>query len=152
MMNRRSGLIGLGLITLGIFLGAAGVLLWQNVQEPPGMSPAAPGRQYEATVYLPLQDNHGKEFPQEEWLAAIDILVQEFGGATLAEKHQGFWVNGHNAVQREPVQLLKITFDPDRLDRFRQKVREVGWRLGQESMYVRFEEPRVEMIDCPVKK
>jgi|SRR5262249_17979277 len=147
-MNRRSTLTGIGLLIAGVLLGAAGVLLWQHAQEPASNPGAVPGRLLEATIYLPLTDNQGNEFPRDEWLAAIEVLVKEFGGATLGAKQEGFWQSsGH--VQREPVQLLTISFERQRLGRFREKVREVGRRLGQDSVYVRFEEPRIELIECP---
>ncbi len=147
-MNRRSTLTGMCLLAAGVVLGAAGVLYWQQTRERTPASRPGPGRQYQATIYLPLQDNLGNEFPQDEWEAAIEVLVQEFGGATLGAKQEGFWVSGHH-IQREPVRLLTISFEHSRLDRFREKVREVGRRLGQDSVYVRFQEPQIELIDCP---
>jgi hypothetical protein len=147
-MNRRSTLIGMVLLAVGMVLGAVGILLWQSVQEWAPGKETAPPRMYEATIYLPLQDNQGVEFHREEWLAAIEILIQDFGGGTLGARQEGFWQSGEH-IQREPVQLLTISFERERLGRFREKVREVGRRLGQDSVYVRFEEPRIELIDCP---
>jgi hypothetical protein len=147
-MNRRSTLGGIVLLAVGMVLGAAGILLWHHVQDWSGGQGSGPPRMYEATIYLPLHDNQGVEFHQDEWQAAIEILVKEFGGATLGAKQEGFWENGQH-IQREPVQLLTITFERSQLGRFREKVREVGRRLGQGSVYVRFEEPRIDLIECP---
>ena len=147
-MNRRTTLTGICWLAAGLVFGIAGVLLWQYVQEAAPGSGSAPARMYEATVYLPLHDNQGNEFPREEWLAAIDVLVEAYGGATLGAKQEGFWQNGRH-IQREPVQLLTISFERGRLAQFREKVRELGRRLGQDSVYVRFEEPRIELIECP---
>jgi hypothetical protein len=49
-------------------------------------------------------------------------------------------------VCREQVRPVIVSFAPGRLDEFRHAVHNVGQRLGQEAMYVRFEEPRVQLI------
>ena len=41
---------------------------------------------------------------------------------------------------------MAISFAPQRLEEFRRAVYAAGRRLGQEAMYVRFEEPRIELI------
>jgi hypothetical protein len=140
-MKSRCVFLNLGLLALGIALGVSGVLLWQRWGEPV--------RSWEATVYLPVNDNRGKPFPPKEWRAAIGILVERFGGATLGGRREGFWLGARRRIQREPVRLLTVSFDRGRLDEFRQAVREVGKRLGQQTVYVRYEEPHVELIAGP---
>jgi hypothetical protein len=140
-MTRRSVFWNLGVLALGVALGASGLFLWQRWREP--------ARSWEATVYLPVNDNRGKPFPPREWRAAIGVLVERFGGATLGDRREGFWLDAHRHIQREPVRLLTVSFDRGRLDEFRQAVHEVGKRLGQQTVYVRFEEPHVELIAGP---
>ncbi len=146
-MRRRSILAGLGLLVLGAALGAGGLLAWQqtNPASPDRLAP----RSLEGTVYLPLHDNQGKPFPHDQWQGAVEVFVRRFGGATLGDRRTGFWRDGSGKVQGEPVQLLTVSFDRDRLDEFRAATREVARRLGQESVYVRFEEPHVELIERP---
>jgi hypothetical protein len=103
-------------------------------------------RVWEATVYLPLADNRGKPFDLREWEAALGVIVARFGGATLGHEQEGCWLDGRQRVRREPVRPVVVSFEPRRLDEFRRTVGEVGRRLGQEAVYIRFDEPRVELI------
>jgi hypothetical protein len=146
-MGWRGFLVGVLLLAAGIALGASAVHLWPGGR-PTADTEGLPARMLEATVYLPLRDNQGHEFPPGEWQAAIDGLVKHMGGATLGDKRQGFWLTD-GTVQREPVQLLTVSLERRRLGAFRQAVEELGRRLGQKSVYVRWEEPRVELIDIP---
>jgi hypothetical protein len=136
--------MGVLLVLAGGVLGAFGVLLWQQWQ---GGNDHLPPRRWEATVYLPLRDNQGNEFTEEEKKAAIEVFIKRFGGATLAEKREGYWLDDNKLIQDDRIQLLIVSFEHHRLGEFREAVAEVGRRLGQESMYVRFEEPRIELID-----
>ncbi len=103
-------------------------------------------RRIEATIYLPTRNNGNKPFSEEQWHAALQVLVAEFGGATIGPPMEGYW-SDKGRLFREPVRLVTVSFDPERLKRFRQLVREVARRLGQESIYTRFEEPRIELSD-----
>src|SRR5947209_1479900 len=71
----------------------------------------APPRRWEATVYLPLVDNDDHEFPEETWRRAVGLFVDEFGGATLAERQEGWWRDGRGRLRREPVRLLVVSFE-----------------------------------------
>jgi hypothetical protein len=133
------------LVAAGAVLGSGGVLLWQQIRVRADGPGPEPSRSYEATVYLPLSDNNGKPFPRDEWLASVGIVAREFGGATLGDLRTGLW-RGARGLQREPIRLVTVSFEPSRLERFREVVRAIGRRLGQEAVYVRFEEPRVELI------
>jgi hypothetical protein len=97
-------------------------------------------------VYMPLADNTGRPFPEETWQEALAALVVPFGGATLDSPREGCWLDARGRIFREQVRPVFVSFAPERLDEFRGAVRAVGRRLGQETMYVRFEEPRVELI------
>jgi hypothetical protein len=146
-MGRRI-LAGIGLLSLGAALGAVGTLFWQHWQ-PPEPAEDAPARSWEATVYLPIKDNAGKPFPPHVWDKAVGVLVRRFGGATLGPKRQGLWLTNDRNIQSEPVRLVTVSFDRGRLGQFREAVREVGNRLGQETVYIRLEEPRIEFIAVP---
>jgi hypothetical protein len=149
MTTWRCFWLGLLLFTAGAALGGSAVLAWQQAQAvPPAPEPVAEAHplSWEATLYLPLIDNRSKPFPEEEWLEAINVLVRRFEGATLGEQREGYWLDHNRRVHREPVRPVVISFDRHRLGEFRQTVREVGRRLGQECMYVRLEQPRVELI------
>jgi hypothetical protein len=107
-------------------------------------APAA--RHWEATVFLPLADNRGRSFTETTWHEALARLVTPFGGATLGEPREGCWLDARGRVCREQVRPVVVSFAPERLNEFRRAVHDVGRCLGQEAMYVRFEEPFVDLI------
>jgi hypothetical protein len=108
-----------------------------------------PARRVEATVFLPIKDNQDRPFPESVWQQAVEVIVAEFGGATLGQVQEGCWRDDQQRLRREPIRPLIVSFPAEQLETFRTKVREVGRKLGQESMYVRYEEPRIDLL--PVK-
>ena len=146
----RNGLIGVVLLALGSGLGGYAVLAWEQTHRQPDEPAALPPRCWEAVVYLPLTDNDGKQFSEADVQGAIGLLVNDFGGATLTDRREGYWLDANQQLRREPVRPVIVSFARERLDHFRRSVREVGRRLGQECMYVRLEEPRVELIPVAV--
>jgi hypothetical protein len=146
MSRLTRGLLALTLFMLGVVGGGAGVYLWTR----PGPGPADPGppRRWEATVFLPTRGNPDHPITERDWDDAVGLLAREFDGATLGPPQEGFWVNAAGKLLREPVRPVTVSFEPDRLDRFRQALRRLGRRLGQEALYVRYEEPRVEVLDA----
>jgi hypothetical protein len=145
----RRGLIGVAVLAVGIAVGRYTPpprdCVTRPDDEPAAAARPAP-RCWEATVYLPLADNQGQPFSEGAWQETLAVLVVPFGGATLGPPQEGCWLDVHGRVCREQVRPVVISFAPERLDEFRGVVRAVGRRLGQEAMYVRFEEPRVELI------
>jgi hypothetical protein len=129
------------LFAAGAGLGGAGVHLWHEHR-----GQQLPPRRLEATVYLPRHADDGKPFPDGLWDEALSLLVKEFGGATLGPETEGCWLGADGNVRRERVRPVVVSFEPDRLPAFRRTLNEVGRVLGQEAMYVRFEEPRVEVL------
>lgn len=103
-------------------------------------------RRWEATVYLPLADNQGQPFAETEWQQALGNFVAPFGGATLGQSLEGCWLDERGRLCREWVRPVVISFVPERLAEFRAAVHGIGKHLGQEAVYVRFEEPRVALI------
>jgi hypothetical protein len=138
---------GLGLFVAGLLLGGLAVFFWMRPSEE-----GLPPRRWEATVYLPLADNDGKPFTEQDWNDAVGILVAECGGATLGFRREGVWVDDHKHARREEVRAVIVSFPRDRLDSFRRALLDAGRRLGQEAMYVRLEEPRIEILTVPGKK
>jgi hypothetical protein len=133
----QRGLIVVGLLAAGVALGR---------YAPPLSGEGVMSRRLEATVYVPLSDAGGRPFDEGTWGQALEELVTRFGGATLGPPQEGCWLDARRRVCREPVRPVVVSFDPARLGEFRAAVHEVGTRLGQESMYVRFEEPSVDLI------
>src|SRR5262249_54227931 len=103
----------------------------------------------EATVYLPRYDNHDRPFPSDKWDRAVNLFVAKFGGATLTDYAEGRSLDAEGKVRYEPIRLLVVSFEPGRLDDFRKVLEEAGRLLEQDSMYVRFEEPRVLLLSVP---
>ena len=144
----------LALILAGMAVGGLAVYSWQQLHlattpAPQIAAEVTPRRCWEATLFLPTSDNQGKPFPEEVWQNALGILIARFGGATAGERRDGYWLDDREHIQREVVRPVVVSFDLGRLEEFRQAVREVGQRLGQEAMYVRFQESQVELIPVP---
>ena len=140
MKDSRQLLIGLCLLALGATVGGL-VVAYQTKQPAPGLS-----RRLEATIHLPTRGNPDRPFAEHEWEEAVGLLVREFGGATLGPAQEGCWINGAGQVQREPLRLVIVSFEAERLNRFREVVRETGRRLGQEALYIRYEEPGIDIL------
>jgi hypothetical protein len=126
---------------LGAVAGGTGVYAWRQVEPPADLPP----RRLEATVFLPVTGNPKQPFTQNDWDNAVDLLVSEFGGATLGPPLEGRW-SDEQRVQREQVRPVVISFERDRLPAFRRALQEVGRRLGQEAVYARYEEPRIDLL------
>jgi hypothetical protein len=142
---------GVGLLAMGVVVGRCalppGDLMGRPVEAPAATVVERPvPRRWEATVYLPLSDNQGRPFAEAMWHEALGRFVTPFGGATLGLLQEGCWLDARGRLQREWVRPVVVSFAPQRLDEFRQAVHDVGRLLDQEAMYVRFEEPRVELV------
>jgi len=142
--QRSSVLRGLALFLAGLILGGLAVFFWMRPSED-----GLPPRRWEATVYLPLADNNGKPFTEQDWNDALGILVTECGGATLGFRREGVWVDDRTKTRREEMRAVIVSFPHDRLDSFRRALLDAGRRLGQEAMFVRLEEPRIEILTVP---
>jgi hypothetical protein len=143
------GLVLAGVLAAGLALGRSTAPSGDGaarVSDAPSTAARPAPRRWEATVYLPLADNLGQSFAETVWQEALERLVTPFGGATLGPPQEGCWVDARQRVCREPVRPVVVSFAPERLGEFRRAVHAVGQHLGQEAMYVRFEEPRVELI------
>src|SRR4051794_21940488 len=123
MVVLRRCLPGIGLVIVGFVLGIVAFSSWEHWHGTGGAragtaEPAAeepPPRRWEATLYLPLNDNHGKPFPDKDWQEAVSLIVKRFGGATLGAKTEGYWLDSRQRLQREPVQLVVVSFERTRL-------------------------------------
>jgi hypothetical protein len=138
MTGLRHKLMGLAFFLAGIAVGGLIMLAWEEHQ--------AASRRWEATAYVPLVDNDGKPFAESEWQEALHVLVSDFGGATVGPPQEGWWLDDGRQVHREPVRPVTVSFERSRLADFRRSIRAVGQRLGQQEMYVRLEEPRIEVL------
>src|SRR5262245_46528252 len=134
-------LLAAAVFAAGVSVGALAVLAYGRAADDGGALESVP-RRVEATVYLPRYDNQGRPFLGKLDKAA-DLFVAKFGGATLTDFADGRALDSRGNVQSDPIRMLVVSFEPGRLDEFRKVLREAGRLLGQESMYVRFEEPRV---------
>ncbi len=133
----RAGLAGM--FVLGLLAGGLGVQMWH-------LRGNLPQRHLEATVFVPLVDNGDRPLSPEKWQEAVEPLLTRFGGATLGAPVEGCWSDQHGTLRREPVRPVVVSFTAGRMGEFRRVLHEVGRRLGQEAMYVRFEEPFVELL------
>jgi hypothetical protein len=135
---------GLAFFLAGVLAGVLGVFAAERVN-----SRGLPPRRIEATVFLPLVDNDDHPFPEDAWRDVLGLFADKFGGATLGPSLEGCWRDDAGRLRREPVRPVVVSFDPEHLARFRQVLDAAGSRLGQEAVYVRFEEPHVELRRVP---
>lgn len=135
---------GLALFLAGVLAGVLGVFAAERLN-----SRGLPPRRIEATVFLPLVDNDDHPFPEETWRDVLGLFADGFGGATLGPEQEGCWRDDAGRLRREPVRPVVVSFEPEQLGRFRQTLDAAGSRLGQEAVYVRFEEPHVELRRVP---
>jgi hypothetical protein len=132
----RQALLVLLVFTAG---GVVGVVVWPLLER-------TPPRRLEATIYFPVQDNEGKRFTPEVWDGALNILIEEFEGATLGQQVTGCWRNQAGQIQREPIQLVIVSLERRQLPQLQAALHRIAKLLGQEAIYVRYEEPRIELI------
>lgn len=141
MAPRRKWAVATAWFLLGLLAGVGAILGWQRYQ-----ARDVPARRLEATVYLPMTDNHGRNVSDAVWDEALGLLVKDLGGATVGPPLDGYWRDDEGRLCREPVRPVIVSFEPSRLAQFRQTLKEVGRRLGQQVLYTRFEQPRVELL------
>ncbi len=135
---------------LAVFLGGVLVGVLASLAAGRLSERGLPPRRVEATAYLPLVDNDDHPFPERTWQEVLGLMADEFGGATLGAPQEGCWRDAAGRLRREPVRPLVVSFEPGQLDRFRRTLDAAGHLLGQEAVYVRFEEPRVELRRVPI--
>jgi hypothetical protein len=131
---------GLALFLSGVLVGVLGVFIAERLT-----TRGLPPRRIEATVFLPTVDNNDHPFSDDIWRDVLGLFADKFGGATLGPSQEGCWRDDTGRLRREPVRPVVVSFDPELLARFRLAVDDAGRRLGQEAVYVRFEEPHVEL-------
>lgn len=141
MKAMRAGIVALLLTGAGFVLGGSTVYTWQRSHET-----NAPEECWEATVYLPLTDNRGSRFSDEEFQSALAVLVQGMGGATVIEEREGYWRDG-GKICREPLRPVLVSFACEQLATFRETIRQVGRKLGQDVIYYRLEKLHVELLN-----
>jgi hypothetical protein len=107
---------------------------------------------YQATIYLPTQDNAGQPFSEERWREAIQLLVTRHGGATVGGELEGWWVEeATGKTYREPVRPVVVTLPRGQVGALEQTAREVGAKLSQEAVYFRLEDADVRVISVAEK-
>ena len=156
MTSQVRGLVTIAVFLIGVVVGGSAAFTWTSRQQlftppPAPSSKDDPARVWEATIFVPVVDGEGRRFKEPDWQRALDVLVADFGGATLGNEQEGWWLDAHKQIRREAVRPITISFERHRLEEFRASLREVGRRLRQEAMYVRLEEPRVEVLAIPVE-
>lgn len=147
MTSLPRGLVAVVIFAVGAAVGGVGVWTWDH-----GLPSPPPPRFWEATVFLPTHDNDGKPFPPERWHDAVDVIVLECGGATVGDPMEGAWADDSRKVQRETVRPVVVSFPRKNLPGFRKAATEAGRRLGQQVVYYRLEEPRIEMLTVDSEK
>lgn len=109
----------------------------------------------EALLVMPAQDNQGQSLnPLLNDLAGT--LVESFGGFTVIDA-QGGWSGPNGRPYIEPIHVFTIAMAPDEKNnaRLRQIADTFGRAARQLSVYVRFADGTVEILDLvpqPLKK
>ena len=90
-------------------------------------------------VLLPLYDNSGRKFPQDEFGAVRRELTERFGGATAYTRApaEGTWEGADGRVHHDDVIVVEVmteTLDRPWWSRYR---KELSDRFRQEELVVR---------------
>jgi hypothetical protein len=97
---------------------------------------------YLIQILLPLYDNEGKLFPQQEYERVRDELTERFGGITtfVRSPAEGLWKGGHTTTVHDEIVIYEVM--AEQLDRlWWQTYRvELSGRYRQELLIVRVSE------------
>jgi hypothetical protein len=137
-------LLWVAVFLAGAGAGGAGVWFWRPPAASERSHPDDVERRWEATIYLPAPGQAGG-FTEKDHQEALGLLVREFEGLTLGAEEDGFWQSEKGKIEREKVRPVIVSFEPARLGRFREVLDQVGKRLEQEALYVRYEKPAIEV-------
>ena len=82
-------------------------------------------------ILLPLYDNGGKPFPQNDYVQVRDELTERFGGITtyVRSPAEGLWKGTPTMMVRDDIVIYEVM--TERLDRG-------WWRSYREKLAVRF--------------
>lgn len=95
----------------------------------------------------PQEDNEGHSL-QRVRCTAEKALAKQFGGFTTTNG-KGGWVAGNGDLQREPVWLITVAYDPSVLndERLTSVARYIGSAGKQQAVYVRYASGDVAVLD-----
>lgn len=93
-------------------------------------------------ILLPLYDNGGKPFPQQEYLRVRDELTERFGGITtyVRSPAKGLWKESPTSTVHDDIIIYEVM--TELLDRqwWREYREELARRFLQELLIVRVSE------------
>ncbi|AJE03208.1 hypothetical protein [Geobacter pickeringii] len=93
-------------------------------------------------ILLPLYDNGGKPFPQDEYLRVRDELTERFGGITtyVRSPAKGLWKESPTSTVHDDIVIYEVMAEV--LDRqwWREYREELSRRFLQELLIVRVSE------------
>lgn len=97
---------------------------------------------YLVQILLPLYDNSGEPFPQQEYVRVRDELTQRFGGITtyLRSPAEGLWRETPTLTVRDDIVIYEVM--TEQLDRawWRGYRQELSARYRQDLLIVRVSE------------
>lgn len=99
---------------------------------------------HKATFLVPLTDNEGAAFTQDDWDWLQDSLVAQFGGWSIESTVQGAWKAEDGKVYRD--QSFRYSVATDAIDTLRDLLHEVKRRFRQLAIYLELSEARVEIL------
>lgn len=93
-------------------------------------------------ILLPLYDNNGTPFPEEEFVRVRDQLTEHFGGITtyVRSPARGLWKGSPTTTVQDDIVIYEVMteqLDPDWWREYRQEMAE---RFRQEVLIVRSSE------------
>jgi len=86
---------------------------------------------YLVQILLPLYDNDGNLFPQQEYVQVRDELTELFGGLTtyVRSPAEGLWKESKRSMVRDDIVIYEVM--TEHLDR-------VWWRAYREELSARY--------------
>ena len=93
---------------------------------------------------FPLTGNAGEDLG-EVVEGLLDRIVAEFGGYTT-DSIAGAWHSDDGMVYRDSSVRVTVVIPADAREEFRELVRDAKSALGQEAMYLEFQEAQVEFL------
>jgi hypothetical protein len=100
---------------------------------------------YLIQILLPLYDNAGKPFPQQEFVRVRDELTERFGGITtfVRSPAEGLWKGTHTSAVHDDIVIYEVMSENLDHEWWRNYRQDLSLRYRQEMLIVRVSEIRL---------
>jgi len=97
-------------------------------------------------ILLPIHDNHGEEFPRQEYSRVREELTERFGGLTVYTRApaEGHWKpNDNQTASRDDIVIFEVMageLDPEWWRKYRHDLEE---RFRQDEIMIRAQQTQL---------